>query len=170
MVGMYYPFPARRARERAQEIFELTSKLRRQKTKNLKEDIFSTEKKYDIIYADPPWRFRTYSDKGKGRSADKHYPTMEKSAIQTLPIERLSKRDSVLLLWVTAPCLIEGFELIEAWGFTYKTVAFTWLKQCRKSDKIFTGMGSIPVPTQSFAYWQHEEKFWNKNLARFLRW
>lgn len=46
-----------------------------------------------------------------------------------------------MFLWVTAPCLIEGIELIKAWGFTYKTVAFTWIKKCKRADKIFTGMG-----------------------------
>lgn len=47
----------------------------------------------------------------------------------------------MLFLWVTAPCLIEGIELITAWGFKYKTVAFTWVKQNKKSDGLFTGMG-----------------------------
>ncbi len=104
-------------------------------------DIFSTSKKYSIIYADPPWSFKTFSEKGKGRSAERHYPTMQKEDIQRLPIKEISAEDSVLLLWVTAPCLIEGIELVTAWGFTYKTVAFTWIKQNKKTDGIFTGMG-----------------------------
>lgn len=66
---------------------------------------------------------------------------MTKDEIQKLPVLSISAKDSVLLLWVTAPCLIEGLELIKTWGFTYKTVAFTWIKQCIKSNKIFTGMG-----------------------------
>ena len=104
-------------------------------------DIFTTDKKYNVIYADPPWRFATYSDKGKGRGAEKHYPTMPKHEIQALPVPKISAKDSVLFLWATAPCLTEAFELIDAWGFTYKTVAFTWIKQCRKSDRLFTGLG-----------------------------
>lgn len=104
-------------------------------------DIFTTSNKYSIIYADPPWQFKTYSDKGKGRSADCHYPTMSKGEIQNLPIQNIAAKDSILFLWVTAPCLIEGIELISAWGFTYKTVAFTWIKQNKKSDSIFKGMG-----------------------------
>lgn len=107
----------------------------------MREDIFTTDKRYSIIYADPPWQFKTYSDKGKGRSAERHYPTMTKTEIQQLPIDRISADDSVLLLWVTAPCLIEGLDLIRAWGFSYKTVAFTWVKQNKKSDSFFTGMG-----------------------------
>lgn len=107
----------------------------------MREDIFTTDKRYSIIYADPPWQFKTYSNKGKGRSAERHYPTMTKTEIQQLPIDRISADDSVLLLWVTAPCLIEGLDLIRAWGFSYKTVAFTWVKQNKKSDSFFTGMG-----------------------------
>lgn len=56
-------------------------------------------------------------------------------------VPKISAKDSVLFLWATAPCLTEAFELIGAWGFTYKTVAFTWIKQCRKSDRLFTGLG-----------------------------
>ena len=107
----------------------------------MKEDIFTTNKRYDVIYADPPWRFLTYSEKGKGRSAERHYPTMAKEEIQQLPVNRISAKDSVLFLWVTAPCLIEGLELIKAWGFTYKTVAFTWVKQNKRNDKPFMGLG-----------------------------
>ena len=105
------------------------------------QDIYTTERKYKIIYADPPWQFRTYSAKGQGRSAERHYPTMPKTEIQALPVSRICEKDCVLFLWVTAPCLIEGIELIKAWGFTYKTVAFTWIKKCKRADKIFTGMG-----------------------------
>lgn len=105
------------------------------------ENIYKTDKKYSIIYADPPWQFRTYSDKGKGRSAEKHYPTMTKEEIQKLPVPEISNKDSVLFLWVTASCLEEGLKLIKAWDFTYKTVAFTWVKQYKKSEKLFKGMG-----------------------------
>ncbi len=107
----------------------------------MREDIFTTEKKYSIIYADPPWSFRTWSNKGKGRSAEQHYPTMKKEDIQNLPISRICADDCVLFLWVTSPCFEQGLELIKAWGFTYKTVAFTWAKKNKKSDSFFMGMG-----------------------------
>lgn len=107
----------------------------------MRTDIFKTDKRYDVIYADPPWSFKVWSDQGKGRSAERHYPTMKKEDIQALPIKSIAADNSVLFLWVTAPCLIEGIELITAWGFTYKTVAFTWIKQNKKSNGIFTGMG-----------------------------
>lgn len=107
----------------------------------MKVDIFNTDKKYNIIYADPPWAYQVWSNKGKGRSAESHYPTMSKTDIQNLPISLIGEKDCVLFLWVTAPCLEQGLELISAWGFTYKTVAFTWVKQNKKSDSFFTGMG-----------------------------
>jgi N6-adenosine-specific RNA methylase IME4 len=100
-----------------------------------------TMKTYQIIYADPPWRFKTYSAKGEGRSASQHYRVMDKTDIQNLPIRNISSNDCALFLWVTAPCLIEGIELIKAWGFEYKTVAFTWVKQNKKSPSLFWGMG-----------------------------
>lgn len=107
----------------------------------MKVDIFNTENKYKIIYADPPWAYKVWSNKGKGRSAESHYPTMQKQDIQDLPVPQICEKDSVLLLWVTSPCLLEGIELVKAWGFEYKTVAFTWLKQNKKNGKLFMGMG-----------------------------
>lgn len=97
--------------------------------------------KYKVIYADPPWQYKVYSDKGKSRSAESHYPTMTIEDIRKLPVELLADKDSVLFLWVTMPCLLEGLSVIKSWGFTYKTVAFVWVKQNRKSDSLFWGMG-----------------------------
>ena len=59
----------------------------------MKVDIFNTGKKYGIIYADPPWQFRTYSAKGQGRSAERHYLTMPKTEIQALPVPRICEKD-----------------------------------------------------------------------------
>ena len=98
-------------------------------------------KKYQIIYADPPWSFKTYSDKGKGRSPEQHYQCMTKQDIQRLPVESIADKDCVLFLWVTFPCLEEGLELIGKWGFTYKTNAFTWVKRNKKTPSWFWGMG-----------------------------
>lgn len=110
----------------------------------MKVDIYNANKKYNIIYADPPWQFQVWSrDTGLKRSADKHYKTMKKNDIQNMRnvIDRIAAKDCVLFLWVTAPCLQEGLELIKAWGFTYKTIAFNWIKQNKKSDSLFWGMG-----------------------------
>lgn len=105
-------------------------------------DIYNTNKKYNIIYADPPWQYKVWSkETGLGRSAESHYPTMVKEDIQKLPVPNICKKDCVLLMWVTAPCLQEGLELVKAWGFQYKTFGFTWIKQNKKSDSLFWGMG-----------------------------
>lgn len=99
------------------------------------------DKKYKIIYADPPWSYKVWSNKGKGRSAEHHYPTMSKKDIQNLPIQSITDDDAVLFLWVTAPCLLEGIELIDKWDFEYKTIGFTWVKRNKISNSWFWGMG-----------------------------
>lgn len=99
------------------------------------------KKKYSVIYADPPWQFKAYSAKGMGRSAEKHYPTMDIEAIKDLPVSELADKDCALFLWVTFPCLREGLAVLESWGFTYKTAAFVWVKQNKKADSLFWGLG-----------------------------
>lgn len=103
---------------------------------------------YGVIYADPPWSFATYSAKGKGRAADAHYPVMSQAEIRDLPVADWAAADAALLLWVTDPMLPRAFELIEAWGFTYKTVGFYWAKLNKSApphgfqmSDFFTGMG-----------------------------
>lgn len=97
--------------------------------------------KYKVIYADPPWHYRVWSKKGNGRSAEAHYPTMNMEDIKKLPIAQIADRDAALFLWVTFPLLQEAWSVMKAWGFTYKSVAFVWIKQNRKSDALFWGMG-----------------------------
>lgn len=95
-------------------------------------------KKYFIIYADPPWR---YNQKGVSGAAEKHYPTMSIEELCALPVAEISASDSVLFLWTTFPQLPSALQLIKAWGFSYKTVSFVWLKKNRKSDSWLCGMG-----------------------------
>lgn len=61
--------------------------------------------------------------------------------IKRLPVAQIAEQDAALFLWVTFPKLYEAWSVMEAWGFTYKTVAFVWIKQSRKSDALFWGMG-----------------------------
>ena len=98
-------------------------------------------KKYGIILCDPPWSYRVWSKKGVGRTAENHYPTMRLEDIQALPVKELAAKDCALFLWVTLPTLQEAFSVITAWGFTYKTVAFVWVKQNKKSPSLFWGLG-----------------------------
>ena len=98
-------------------------------------------KKYGIIYADPPWHYRVYSKKGAGRSAESHYPTMTIEEIQALPVSELADKDCALFMWITFPLLKESLSVLSAWGFKFKTIAFVGIKQNRKSDSLFWGMG-----------------------------
>lgn len=98
-------------------------------------------KKYSIIYADPPWSYKDKASAGKRGSSYK-YKTQSNTWISDLPIKKLADDNCALFLWVTMPKLNECFEVIERWGFTYKTVAFTWVKKNKIADTWFWGMGN----------------------------
>lgn len=98
------------------------------------------KKKYSIIYADPPWSYRDKALAGN-RGAGCKYPVQSIEWIKDLPVEDIAAKNSVLLIWVTMPKLDEVLEVIEAWGFTCKTCAFTWVKKNKKADSWFWGMG-----------------------------
>ena len=88
-----------------------------------------TGHKYSVIYADPPWSFATYSQKGKGRSAEAHYDCLTIPEIKEFfPLDGVAARDSVLFLWTTDPLLPMALEVMAAWGFLYKTIGFVWAK------------------------------------------
>lgn len=90
------------------------------------------EGRFGVILADPPWPFRTYSAKGKGRSAEAHYDTMSIDEIAALPVEGIAAPDAVLLLWITWPILLRAVnDVIPQWGFWYKTSGFVWSKITR---------------------------------------
>lgn len=97
--------------------------------------------KFAVIYADPPWSFKTYSAKGEGRSAKKHYSTMTLDDIKALPVADIAAKDCVLLIWVTMPMIPQALEVIKAWGFKYKTCGFDWLKLNRTNKNLFSGTG-----------------------------
>lgn len=99
-------------------------------------------KKFQIIYVDAPWSFTTYSEKGKEKkSPETHYSCMTIEDIYSLPIKNIADENCVLFSWVTAPMLKEGLTAIEKWGFTYKTIAYTWFKRNKKKDSWFFGLG-----------------------------
>lgn len=103
-------------------------------------DICTTQNKYSIIYADPPWEFSRWSNKAQ-RHVTGHYSTMTIQEIMDLPVKEIAAENAVLLMWATFPNLPLALKAIEAWGFTYKTCAFTWVKQNKKSESLFWGMG-----------------------------
>jgi len=101
------------------------------------------EKKYDIIYADPPWDYggKMQFDKSGRKdvnidwqnnifisAANFKYPTLKTSELKKIPIYEIAKDDSLLFMWVTNPHLAQGIELGQSWGFEYRTVAFVWDK------------------------------------------
>ena len=108
----------------------------------MKIDIYLTANKYSIIYADPPWHYKWGEGKDGGHFApEKHYRTMTVDEICALPVKRLAARNCALLLWTTMPCLPDAIRVMQAWGFKYKTCAFTWIK-IRKDGVPLAGMGS----------------------------
>ncbi|NGO64221.1 adenine methyltransferase [Rhizobium daejeonense] len=105
---------------------------------------------FDILYADPPWRFDAWSERGEDRGAVQHYACMDMASLKALPVAEIAAKDAALFLWVIQPMLPQAMELVSAWGFTLKTVAFCWIKvkgpygQSRlfiDSDDVRMGMG-----------------------------
>ncbi|MBA7493501.1 hypothetical protein ES702_04060 [subsurface metagenome] len=101
------------------------------------------DKKFDIIYADPPWYYRgklqfDKSSKSKEKmdlsknifisSAIFKYPTLKKSELMKIPVYEIAKDDCLLFMWTTNPHLAQAIEVGKSWGFEYKTVAFVWDK------------------------------------------
>lgn len=106
-------------------------------------------KKYQIIYADPPWKYSSkelYGDKIMGykngqrkRFADleRKYSTMTVQEICDLNIDLFTNKDCACFLWVTDSHLKEGIKVLENWGFKYKTVAFVWLKKYNTGSRVY---------------------------------
>jgi N6-adenosine-specific RNA methylase IME4 len=96
---------------------------------------------YGALLVDPPWHFRARTALQVGnwtsrRDAEKHYDVMGIEDIMALPVKQLAASDAHLFLWTTGPCLRMAFDVIEAWGFRYSSVAFTWVKLKRSHDRL----------------------------------
>ena len=101
-------------------------------------DIYNTDKKYNIIYADPAWKY--FESGNKNQSL--HYNTMTIEEICKLPVKDIADKDCILFLWVTFPILQECFKVMESWGFEYSTCGFNWIKKNKNADSNFFGCGS----------------------------
>lgn len=111
--------------------------------------------KYQIIYADPAW---SYDDKCLHRGgAERHYRTMDIAEIKALPIKEMSDDNCSLFIWCTFPKLQEGLDVINSWGFKYKTCAFVWIKSNKKTDMTQTSF----LPQDNF------DSFWG--MGRWTR-
>jgi N6-adenosine-specific RNA methylase IME4 len=91
------------------------------------------DRRFGVIYADPPWSFETWSENGKDRSAENHYACSPLTAIMKLDVQSIAAKDCVLFMWATAPMLCEALAVMDYWRFTYKS-HMIWLK-----DRIGTG-------------------------------
>jgi N6-adenosine-specific RNA methylase IME4 len=98
-------------------------------------------KKYNIIYADPPWEYRDKALAGN-RGAICKYDTMSQGNLCFLPVKDITDDNCILFLWVTMPKIFDAKDVIECWGFEYKTCAFTWFKKNKIKDSFKWGMGN----------------------------
>lgn len=97
-----------------------------------------TNKKYNIIYADPPW---SYNDKKCLGGAEKIYSCMSLNDICNLSVPDICADNCILFLWATYPMIREALQVIDAWGFTYKTIGFNWIKLSSTGNKLSFGLG-----------------------------
>ena len=107
-------------------------------------------KKYQIIYADPPWMFTGLGSKGirSGKmrkdkpnlhrtiQLNEKYPTMSIEELKVLPIADISDENCTLFLWTTDAHLPVAIEIMRAWGFVYATIGFTWLKKTSTGKQV----------------------------------
>ena len=99
-------------------------------------------KKYQIIYADPPWNGLGWNNGSGLRCPANHYEVQNEDWLKSLPIGRVADNPCALFLWVTFPNLPLGLDVIKSWGFRYATCAFTWVKRNKKSNGYFYGCGN----------------------------
>jgi N6-adenosine-specific RNA methylase IME4 len=98
--------------------------------------------KYQVIYADPPWR---YALAGPDMNGVAPYPTMSEADLCALPVAGLADKTAVLFLWSTSPNLELAIRVMRAWGFAYKTVFKVWGKRTQAGKPVFgTGVWSRP--------------------------
>ena len=83
---------------------------------------------YDVILADPPWSFEVWGEGGKGRSAEQHYSVMSLDDICALSVASITNDNCALFLWTLWTHIFDARTVIEAWGFTYRTLAWEWVK------------------------------------------
>ena len=101
---------------------------------------------YGALLVDPPWSWKSWGNyrgaraglaPAGNRATENHYETIDAVDIHGLPVESLALRDCVLFLWATWPLLPEAMAAISAWGFNYKTCAFSWTKANATQVELF---------------------------------
>lgn len=94
---------------------------------------------YDVILADPPWTFSVWNAAKSDRHASHKYDLMETENICKMNVPSADR--SVLFMWATWPNLKDALQVIESWGFEYKTIGWVWVKAKPSGFGFFTGMG-----------------------------
>lgn len=97
---------------------------------------------YGLIYADPPWRFRTWNDDNQSKAPSAHYDVMTLDDIKALPVASLAAPNSVLVMWAVAPMMPHALEVMAAWGFRFKTTG-AWAKLSSTGAKWSFGTGYL---------------------------
>src|SRR5690349_13140679 len=77
-------------------------------------------KRYGCLLADPPWPYEYWSSKGVQKAGEAHYGTQDLKWLKALPVQEIAAKDSTLLLWATVFAFPGCFEVVDAWGFTFK--------------------------------------------------
>ncbi|MXW97696.1 MAG: transcriptional regulator [Acidimicrobiaceae bacterium] len=100
------------------------------------------ERRFDIIYADPPWDYKGQlqhagASNGDSGGAVRHYPTVPLQALRQLPVLDVASDNALLFLWATSPHLDQAIDLGTSWGFNWATVAFVWDK-CKVNPGFYT--------------------------------
>ena len=103
------------------------------------------DKKYQIIYADPPWSYYNDSDAPQNCTTVKGvrrppYSVLSSKSIMHLPVQSISADTCILFIWTTDYHLEKCMQVIEHWGFVYKTIGFVWTKKTKQGTPVcFTG-------------------------------
>lgn len=129
--------------------------------------------RFGAIVADPPWRFLTWSARGRGRSPDGplgHYDTMSLDDIKRLPVADIAAPDCALFLWAIDPMLPQALEVGAAWGFKFKTVGFYWVKSTIYEMKfpIGTGYWTRANPEQCLLFTRGKPQRQDKAVGRLI--
>lgn len=106
----------------------------------MKVDIFNTDKKYNIIYADPPWKFGSKElQKYKGerfRPLEEVYNTEKTADMKEWDIKNIAEKDCAIFMWTTDAHIQEAIQSMQSWGFKYVTVAFIWAKTTNSGKQV----------------------------------
>lgn len=115
---------------------------------------------YTVGLIDPPWKYLAWSAKGLGKSADNHYKTMTIDELKALPVRSVFAPAAVILVWVIDSHLELALDVINAWGFKYKTVGLYWAKTTKDGTgfPIGTGFYTRANPEHAYECWAGDDQ------------